>query len=55
MKKQAQLLFNTIYINGVLASEEDKQAFLRDYHNGKIAIKRVIYNDFDNYGLIETF
>ena len=48
-------LFNTIYINGVYAKNDDWFAFKRDVKSGKVLVKNYFYNKIENIAFIETF
>lgn len=48
-------LFNTIYINGVYAKNDDWFAFKKDVKSGKVLVKNYFYNKIDNIVMIETF
>lgn len=48
-------LFNTIYINGVYAKNDDWFAFKKDVRCGKVLVKKYFYNKIDDVVMIETF
>lgn len=53
--KQAKLIFKNIYINGILANEEDKERFIKDYKSNNANIKSILVNEQQDYCIIETF
>ncbi|MBQ2871605.1 hypothetical protein IJE86_07880 [bacterium] len=52
---ESRLLFTPLYINGVLASEQDRKRFAFDYISGKIKVKRARLDKAKQVGFVETF